>query len=29
MDAVTDVVFVLGAGSSRHTLACIRRGGQR
>jgi transketolase len=28
-DAVTDVVLVLNAGSSRHTLACIRRGGPR
>jgi len=29
VDAVTDVVLVLNAGSSRYTLACIRRGGPR
>jgi hypothetical protein len=29
VDAVTDVVLALNAGSSRYTLACIRRGGPR
>jgi hypothetical protein len=29
VDAVTDVVLVLDRGSSRYTLACIRRGGLR